>query len=101
MTQRTGLATRHYFPVANENGKLIDDRTFGEVWTRVWLNEILDSYQLTFTQHLLENSDGKYTASSQFSEVNTQDIALGLEWGDAPIRELNLDLRATLDRSRP
>ena len=77
-------------PRRDENAPL-DERTYGNVWTRVWENrDPRGRRYLTFSQHRVYEQDGRSGITKSFRGPDAEDVIRGAQWaisamaGDAP-----------------
>ena len=69
----------------------LDERTYGNVWTRVWENrDPRGRRYLTFSQHRVYEQDGRSGITKSFRGPDAEDVIRGAQWaiaamaGDAP-----------------
>ncbi|TWU44917.1 hypothetical protein Q31b_00880 [Novipirellula aureliae] len=58
-----------------------DQRTYGNVWTRVWKNhDRRGQAYLTFSQHRLYEQDGVQGVAKSFRTEDFEDVIRGAQW---------------------
>ena len=70
-------------PRRDENAPL-DERTYGNVWTRVWENsDPRGRRYLTFSQHRVYEQDGRSGITKSFRGPDAEDVIRGAQWAIA------------------
>ena len=70
-------------PRRDENAPL-DERTYGNVWTRVWENrDPRGRRHLTFSQHRVYEQDGRSGITKSFRGPDAEDVIRGAQWAIA------------------
>ena len=74
-------------PARDENAPL-DERTYGNVWTRVWENsDPRGRRYLTFSQHRVYEQDGRSGITKSFRGPDAEDVIRGAQWAIAAMAE--------------
>lgn len=77
-----------------------DERMYGNVWTRLWLNRDPRGKQyLTFSQHRVYEQDGVSGITKSFRITDLDDVTRGAQWVSGRVSELKE--RSDRKRSRP
>ena len=71
----------------DENAPL-DERTYGNVWTRVWENrDPRGRRYLTFSQHRVYEQDGRSGITKSFRGPDAEDVIRGAQWAIAAMAD--------------
>ena len=71
----------------DENAPL-DERTYGNVWTRVWENrDPRGRRYLTFSQHRVYEQDGRSGITKSFRGPDAEDVIRGTQWAISAMAE--------------
>ena len=74
-------------PRRDENAPL-DERTYGNVWTRVWENrDPRGRRYLTFSQHRVYEQDGRSGITKSFRGPDAEDVIRGAQWAIAAMAD--------------
>ena len=77
---RGGRRREERRPSRDENAPL-DERTYGNVWTRVWENsDPRGRRYLTFSQHRIYERDGGTGITKSFRGPDAEDVIRGAQW---------------------
>ena len=74
-------------PSRDDNAPL-DERTYGNVWTRVWENsDPRGRRYLTFSQHRVYEQDGRSGITKSFRTPDAEDVIRGAQWAISVMAE--------------
>ena len=95
-------ATNYYSPNdSNHRGGEVDDRTFGNVWTRIWRNRDSDGrIYYSFTQHRLYESYSEVKLSRSYRSDSANDVAHGATWAGREIARRESQELSAWDQDR-
>ena len=66
----------------------LDERTYGNVWTRVWENrDPRGRRYLTFSQHRVYEQDGRSGITKSFRGPDAEDVVRGAQWAISAIAD--------------
>ena len=66
----------------------LDERTYGNVWTRVWENsDSRGRRYLTFSQHRVYEQDGRSGITKSFRGPDAEDVIRGAQWAISAMAE--------------
>lgn len=80
--QRKQSPSRFYSPIeTNHRGGEVDDRTFGNIWTRIWRNRDADGrVYYSFTQHRLYEKYVQVKLARSFFSEDPDDVCSARRW---------------------
>jgi len=83
----------------NHRGGEVDDRTFGNVWTRIWRNrDSQGRVYYSFTQHRLYERYNEIKLSRSFLSEDPEDVARGAMWAVKEIRRREMQELSVWDQ---
>lgn len=94
--------SRYYSPLeTNHRGGEVDDRTFGNVWTRIWRNrDTKGRIFYSFTQHRLYECYGETKLSRSFLSEDPEDVGQGAMWANREIKRREMQELSVWDQDR-
>jgi hypothetical protein len=94
--------SRYYSPLeSNHRGGEVDDRTFGNVWTRIWRNrDTKGRVYYSFTQHRLYEKYGEVKLSRSFLSDDPEDVGRGAMWAYREIQRREMQELSVWDQDQ-